>query len=58
MVFQILDAITYQKGSCVIRMIAASLGEEVFLQGIQHYLKKHALKNTDVSLCTTLLYLN
>ena len=31
-------------------MIATSLGEDVFLKGIQNYLKKYALGNTKVSL--------
>ncbi|KAJ5619332.1 hypothetical protein N7510_003316 [Penicillium lagena] len=39
---QIFDAITYSKGSCVLRMISKFLGEEVFLDGIRVYLKKHA----------------
>ncbi|PHH81294.1 hypothetical protein CDD82_1093 [Ophiocordyceps australis] len=43
---QIFDAISYAKGSCVLRMISIHLGEDVFLQGIQQYLKKHAYGNT------------
>lgn len=43
---QIFDAISYSKGSCVLRMIAAYLGEQIFLEGIRRYLKKHAYGNT------------
>lgn len=43
---QIFDAISYSKGSCVIRMISKYLGEDVFLAGIRRYLKKHAYGNT------------
>ena len=39
---QIFDAISYLKGSSVIRMLSAHLGVEVFLQGVSAYLKKHA----------------
>ncbi|KAG9236474.1 peptidase family M1-domain-containing protein [Amylocarpus encephaloides] len=43
---QIFDAISYSKGSCVLRMISKHLGEEVFMEGIRQYLKKHAYGNT------------
>ncbi|KAH8591884.1 aminopeptidase 2, partial [Bisporella sp. PMI_857] len=43
---QIFDAISYSKGSCVIRMISAYLGEDVFMEGIRIYLKRHAYSNT------------
>jgi aminopeptidase 2 len=43
---QIFDAISYSKGSCVLRMISTYLGEDVFMKGIQQYLKKHAYGNT------------
>lgn len=43
---QIFDAISYSKGSCVLRMISKYLGEETFLEGIRRYLKKHAYGNT------------
>lgn len=45
-VAQIFDAISYLKGSCVIRMISKYLGEDEFIRGIAHYLKKHAYGNT------------
>ena len=43
---QIFDAISYSKGSCVLRMISSYLGEQTFLEGIRRYLKKHAYGNT------------
>jgi len=43
---QIFDAISYSKGSCVIRMISKYLGEDVFMEGIRKYIKKHAYGNT------------
>ncbi|KAK3341528.1 peptidase family M1-domain-containing protein [Lasiosphaeria hispida] len=43
---QIFDAISYSKGSCVLRMISTYLGEDVFLEGVRRYLKKHAYGNT------------
>ena len=43
---QIFDAISYSKGSCVLRMISKYLGEDVFMEGIRNYLKKHAYGNT------------
>jgi len=49
-VYQIFDAISYSKGSCVIRMLAKFLGEETFLKGVQLYIKRHAYGNTVVSL--------
>ncbi|KAL1976637.1 hypothetical protein VTN31DRAFT_2919 [Thermomyces dupontii] len=43
---QIFDAISYSKGSSVLRMISKYLGEETFLQGVRNYIKKHAYGNT------------
>jgi aminopeptidase 2 len=43
---QIFDAISYSKGSCVLRMISKYIGEDVFMEGIRRYLKKHAYGNT------------
>ncbi|KAI1189063.1 peptidase family M1-domain-containing protein [Nemania serpens] len=43
---QIFDAISYSKGSCVLRMISTYLGEEAFLEGVRRYIKKHAYGNT------------
>lgn len=43
---QIFDAISYSKGSCVLRMISKYLGEDIFVEGVRRYLKKHAYGNT------------
>ena len=43
---EIFDAISYSKGSCVIRMMSKYLGEDTFMEGIRIYLKKHAYGNT------------
>lgn len=42
---QIFDAISYLKGSSVIRMLSSHLTNEVFLKGVSDYLKKHAYGN-------------
>lgn len=46
---QIFDAISYSKGSCVLRMISKYLGEEVFMEGVRRYLRKHAYGNTETT---------
>lgn len=46
---QIFDAISYSKGSSVLRMISKYLGEDTFLQGVRNYIKKHAYGNTQTS---------
>ena len=42
---QIFDAISYLKGSSMIRMLSSYIGVDVFLKGISAYLKKHAYGN-------------
>ena len=42
---QIFDSISYLKGSSVIRMLAAYLGVETFLEGVSGYLKAHTYGN-------------
>ena len=42
---EIFDAVSYKKGSSVIRMLADYLGKENFQKGLQYYLKKHSYKN-------------
>jgi len=42
---QVFDAISYLKGSSVIRMLAAHLGEKDFLKGVSDYLKANAYSN-------------
>ena len=41
------DALTYGKGSAVLRMIEQYLGEEVFRRGVGNYLRAHAYENTE-----------
>eukprot|EP00607_Mallomonas_marina_P001471 CAMPEP_0182426326 /NCGR_PEP_ID=MMETSP1167-20130531/12807_1 /TAXON_ID=2988 /ORGANISM="Mallomonas Sp, Strain CCMP3275" /LENGTH=769 /DNA_ID=CAMNT_0024607665 /DNA_START=333 /DNA_END=2642 /DNA_ORIENTATION=+ len=43
---QVFDAISYQKGSAVVRMVAAFLGPEHFRSGLQLYMKRHQYSNT------------
>ena len=40
------DVLTYEKGGSVLRMLEQYLGEEVFRDGIRHYLTKHSYANT------------
>eukprot|EP01113_Clastostelium_recurvatum_P035977 TRINITY_DN5071_c0_g1_i1.p1 TRINITY_DN5071_c0_g1~~TRINITY_DN5071_c0_g1_i1.p1 ORF type:complete len:860 (-),score=219.67 TRINITY_DN5071_c0_g1_i1:867-3155(-) len=42
---EIFDAISYNKGSCVIRMLETYLGEQSFKQGLHVYLKRHTYGN-------------
>ena len=46
---QIFDAISYSKGSAVLRMISKYLGEDTFIDGVRRYIKKHAWGNTQTS---------
>lgn len=46
---EIFDDISYAKGSCVLRMISAYLGEDIFLEGVRQYLKKFAYGCTETS---------
>lgn len=43
----IFDAISYQKGASIIHMLHDYLGSDNFRDGLRHYLKTHAYKNTD-----------
>ncbi len=43
---EMFDALTYGKGSAVLRMIEQYLGTEVFRLGVKHYLENHAYGNT------------
>lgn len=45
----IFDAISYSKGASIINMLHEYLGAEAFRDGLRHYLKKHAYKNTITS---------
>ncbi|KAL8944929.1 MAG: hypothetical protein Q9216_000090 [Gyalolechia sp. 2 TL-2023] len=42
---QIFDAISYLKGSSVIRMLSSHLDVDIFLRGVSEYLKAHAYGN-------------
>lgn len=42
---QIFDAISYSKGSVILRMMHKFLGEESFQMGVSNYLKKHEYAN-------------
>lgn len=44
---QIFDAISYSKGSCVLRMMHLFLGQSAFQEGVSSYLKKYAYKNAE-----------
>jgi puromycin-sensitive aminopeptidase len=43
------DVLTYQKGGALLRMLEQYLGEQRFRQGVSHYLRTHAYRNTDTS---------
>ncbi|MBW7877297.1 MAG: HAD-IA family hydrolase [Candidatus Cloacimonetes bacterium] len=43
------DAITYQKGACLIQQICSHLGETRFSQGLNHYLQSYFDKNADLN---------
>jgi puromycin-sensitive aminopeptidase len=43
---EMFDALTYGKGSSVLRQIEQYIGEEVFRQGVGDYLRTHAYGNT------------
>jgi aminopeptidase N len=42
---QIFDAISYNKGGSVLRMLEGAIGEEAFRNGIRRYLERHAYGN-------------
>ncbi len=43
---QAFDAITYQKGSAVIRMLEGYVGADAWREGVRNYMKVHAYGNT------------
>ncbi len=43
------DALTYGKGSAVLRMMEQYLGEESFRAGVGNYLREHAYANTETA---------
>lgn len=44
---EMFDALTYGKGSAVLRMIEQFIGEEIFRSGVGDYLRTHQYANTD-----------
>ncbi|MDH3248857.1 MAG: M1 family metallopeptidase, partial [Acidimicrobiia bacterium] len=46
---EMFDALTYGKGSSVLRMIEQYLGEDVFRNGVGSYLRTHSYSNTVTS---------
>ena len=45
-VAEIFDAISYNKGGSVLRMLESYLGEEKFAEGLKLYISRHAYSNT------------
>jgi puromycin-sensitive aminopeptidase len=43
---EIFDAISYHKGSSIVRMLSEFLGRDVFYRGVHNYLAKFSYKNT------------
>jgi aminopeptidase N len=41
---ELFDKHLYEKGSLVLHMLRTKLGDDLFWNGIRHYLKKHAMK--------------
>lgn len=46
---EVFDAISYHKGACVVQLIRAYLGADVFRAGLQLYMKRHAYGNTETT---------
>nr|XP_048706530.1 endoplasmic reticulum aminopeptidase 2-like isoform X3 [Caretta caretta] len=42
---EMFDTVSYDKGACILHMLRNFLTEEVFQNGIIHYLKKHSYSN-------------
>ncbi|MGI8523582.1 MAG: aminopeptidase N [Nocardioides sp.] len=43
------DAITYSKGASVLKQLAALVGDDAFVTGLQHYFRDHAWGNTSLA---------
>src|ERR671934_736025 len=43
------DAITYNKGACVLRQLVAYVGQDTFLRGVQRYLKQRQYANATLA---------
>ena len=46
---EMFDALTYEKGSTVLRMFETFIGEDLFKEGVRTYLNKYKYKNTNSS---------
>ena len=44
---EMFDALTYEKGSTVLRMFETFIGEDLFKEGVRTYLNKYKYKNTN-----------
>ncbi|PFX22374.1 Glutamyl aminopeptidase [Stylophora pistillata] len=44
---KIFDSITYEKGACILRMLEAYLGKEIFRKGLKRYLKRFEYANAN-----------
>ncbi len=47
--FSVFDAITYQKGSSVLKQLAHYVGEENYRRGVSEYLKKYSYSTTNLA---------
>nr|XP_043614799.1 aminopeptidase M1-like isoform X2 [Erigeron canadensis] len=45
-VLEVFDAISYNKGSCLVRMLNEYLGADIFQKSLRSYIKKYANKST------------
>ena len=43
------DAITYNKGACVLRQLVAYVGQDTFLRGVQRYVKQRQFANATLA---------
>jgi aminopeptidase N len=43
------DAITYNKGACVLRQLVAYVGQDTFLRGVQRYIKQRQYANATLA---------
>src|SRR5438045_8849693 len=43
------DAITYNKGACVLRQLVAYVGQDTFLRGVQRYVKQRQYANATLA---------
>ena len=46
---EMFDALTYEKGAAVLRMLEQFLGEEAFRRGIQRYIEAHQYENASAA---------